>query len=476
MVNNMVMIKSLSTTVFFIFILQVSSLHAKVELPSILSDNMVLQQNSYVKLWGRSTPGGKVKIKTSWNNEEKKAMVNKDGYWEILVETTSAGGPYNIQFNDGEELVLSEIYLGEVWFCSGQSNMEMPVKGFLSQPVENSLQTILESEDYPQIRFFTVKKTPALEPQSNVSGKWDIASIRNTGNFSAVAYFFALELHKRLKVPVGIIHASWGGATIDTWMSKESLSYIEEIDLDKINIKSKNPQTEPTLLYNGMLMPVSKYTIRGALWYQGENHKNMPGLYRKLFPVMVKSWRNLFGQNEFPFYYVQIAPYKYQGSERLESAYLREVQLKSLGMIPNSGMVVTMDIGDEHNIHPPQKGEIGFRLALLALSKTYGYEVPCEGPVLIAKEAKDNKIILTFEHADTGLIFRHDKPTGFEICDESHVFTPAQVKHIASNKLEVWSDSVESPIHVRYCFRNYVEGTLMNAYGLPASPFRTDDY
>lgn len=461
--------------VILTIILQISCLYAKVELPSVLSDNMVLQQNSDVRLWGKSS-AKRVKIKTSWNNEERTVIADKSGNWEVSVKTISAGGPYTIQFDDGEKLTLSDVYLGEVWFCSGQSNMEMPVKGFLSQPVENSLQTILESEDYPQIRFFTAKKTPALEPQFNVDGKWDVASIQNTGNFSAVAYFFALELHKRLKVPVGMIHASWGGAAIDTWMSKESLSDIEEIDLEKINIKSKNPQTEPTLLYNGMLMPVSKYTIRGVLWYQGENHKNMPKLYEKLFPVMVKSWRKLFSQNEFPFYYVQIAPYKYQSSERLESAYLREVQLKSLDIIPNTGIAVTMDIGEEHSNHPARKKEVGFRLALLALSKTYGYKIPCEGPVFIGKEIKDNKIIVSFKHVDNGLIFQDNQFTGFEICDENRVFTTAQVKRIAGDKLEVWSDSIQNPLHVRYCFKNYALGTLKNGYGLPASSFRTDDF
>lgn len=232
----------------------------------------------------------------------------------------------------------------------------------------------------------------------------------------------------------------------------------------------------PTLLYNGMLMPVSKYTIRGALWYQGENNKNMPELYRKLFPMLVKSWRTLFSQTEFPFYYVQISPYKYQGSERLESAYLREVQLDCLDVIPNTGMAVTMDIGEENNVHPAKKKEVGYRLALLALSKTYGYKLPSEGPVLIGKEIKDNKIIVSFKHSETGLIFQDNKLTGFEICDEGGVFEPAQVKRIAADKLEVWSDGIKNPLHVRYCFRNYAEGILKNGYGLPASSFRTDNY
>jgi len=460
-------------TVIFLFLILPAK--AKITLPSVLGNHMVLQQNTNAALWGKAEQDSKITVYTSWNKARYKTTVDKDGNWQLLVKTTQAGGPYIIKLSDGENLLLTDVYLGEVWFCSGQSNMEMPVKGFVAQPVNNSLQTIIESEDYPQIRFFTAKQTPAAEPQFNVAGKWDVASIKTTGNFSATAYFFALKLHKRLKVPVGMIHASWGGASIETWMSKETLSQVEEVDLQNINANSKSPQVEPTLLYNGMLMPVSKYTIRGAIWYQGENNKNKPKLYAKLFPLLVKNWRTLFSQTEFPFYYVQITPYKYQGGERLESAYLREVQLKSQYVIPNSGMAVTMDIGSLNSAHPADKQSVGQRLSLIALAKTYGYKLPYKGPEYKSKEIKGNKIVLTFNYADNGLIFKNEQMTGFQISGDSLDFVDAQVKRIAKDRLEIWSDLVANPVHVRYCFKNFAVGTLMNCYGLPASSFRTDE-
>ena len=462
----------LTILLFPLFLVQ-----AKVVLPPVMSDNMVLQQNSMVQLWGKATPGSTITITPSWNKTPYSVLVDSNGNWKVKIGTTLAGGPYTISFFDGELHTLSNVLLGEVWICSGQSNMQMTLGSSTVDTVTNAKQIIAESDTYPDIRMFTgTKKAPFSDPTSAFSGSWSVNSSANSPKFSAVGYTFALELHKTLQVPVGMINVSWGGSTIQTWMSQEALKLFPEVDLTVIDMTSLTPHKLPTLLYENMFLPVADYTVDGILWYQGENNVDEPALYKRLLPAMAKDWRTRLGLGDIPFLYVQIAPYKYDGTIKTKSAYLREAQLQALSEIPNAGMVVTMDVGSEITVHPPQKQTVGRRLANIAYANQYGYcNVPNASPVYIRKEISGNKIILTFDYVAKGLLAPDPgNIAGFKIADSGLNFIDAQAKIVDINKVEVWSDAISSPVHVRYCFQNYIEGTLKNSELLPASSFRTD--
>lgn len=460
-----------------LFLLLYVGCFAKIILPNILSDNMVLQQNSSIRLWGKAVPNTNVEIIVDWNKEKVVVKSDNNGSWETTIKTISGSySPYSITFsNSGEYKTLQNILLGEVWICSGQSNMEMPLKGFRSQPVNGALDAIIDSENYNQIRMFTAPKTKSDKKEFDVNGKWQEASINSTFDFSAVGYFYARELCKVLNVPIGMIHISWGGSNVQAWMSLENLKMFPEFNVSQIDMKSKSPMRIPTALYNGMFYPVSKYNIKGVIWYQGESNIGEAELYKKMFPAMVKEWRTNIGLGEIPFNYVQIAPYRYNGSDNVTSPLIREAQLECLELIPNTEMVVTMDIGDENLIHPAEKETIGKRLAYITLAKNYGFDkIPYASPIYLSKEIKGNKIILTFKNQENGLISTAEELQGFEISNGNSVFLPAKAKIINGNQVEVWSEGISAPKAVRYCFKNYVVGTLANSYGLPASPFRTD--
>lgn len=455
-----------------------SFIYADIHLPSIISDNMVLQRNSQARIWGKTDTGSLLKITTGWNGKEYKVSVDKEGKWELFVETTEAGGPYNMTIESKKEKkVLQNIFLGDVWICSGQSNTEMPVKGFTGQPVENSIDAIIESQSYPSIHMYTAKQTPALTPQEDVAGQWEQASVSTTGDFSAIGYFFAKTLQDVLKIPIGIVHFSWGGSSIETWMSKENLKKYDHIDLSNIEIHPQVPQQIPTLLYNGMLLPVVNYSVKGFIWYQGESNIPVYQHYTSLFTDLVSEWRDLFGGGEeLPFYFVQIAPFQYDDPMKRESAYLREAQMKCLDAVPNTGMAVTLDAGELQCIHPAKKEIVGKRLAYQALNKAYNYEnIPCDGPVMSDIEIKEDKLIVSFKNAEHGLYPMFVELEGFEVAGEDKKYFPAKaVVTNFWNKIEVSSIEVERPRYVRYGFRNYVKGSLYNAYGLPAGSFRSD--
>lgn len=461
---------------FVMMILLVYPVNAKLILPKVLSDAMVLQQNSKVKLWGKANPNTTIEINTEWNDLKVSVKVQKDSTWAISVNTSKAGGPYKIFIqNEKETKILNDILLGEVWLCSGQSNMTMPMKGYNSQPINNALEAIVESERYSEIRMFTAERTISSKKEFDVNGTWKAASVANTPDFSAVGYFYALELYKTLKVPIGIISISWGGSNVQAWMSMENLSMFPEFDMSKIDMNSKTPMRIPTALFNGMFNPVSKFGVKGILWYQGESNLREEALYKKMFPAMVKEWRENVEMGTIPFYYVQIAPYKYDGSNLITSALIREVQLECLDIIPNSGMVVTMDVGDENMIHPAEKAIISKRLSYVALAKTYGYKyLPHKGPVFKTAEVNQDKMLLFFENTGNGFMPSISGIKGFEIAGEDKVFYPAQTKLKNGVEIEVWANEVPNPLYVRYCFRNYALGTLKDSFGLPASSFRTD--
>lgn len=465
--------------ILFLLILSGSASKAKVQLSPLISDNMVLQRDANVNISGKTDAHKTVSITPSWSGVTYKVKADAKGEWSALVKTSGAGGPYSMTISDGEKLVLHNLLLGDVWICSGQSNMEMVLRGFTGQPVENSLNFILESNHYPNIRMFTVKRVPAISPQMEIGGKWEQSSMDCSPDFSAVAYFYAKTLNEVLGIPIGIVHTSWGGANIETWMSGNTLKKYSSFNEKSIKLDTPYPQQMPTLLFNGMIYPLKNMSVKGFVWYQGESNIGNYEQYTSLFADMVKEWRGLFPQAEqAPFYFAQIAPFQYDGWSKDNSAFLREAQAKCLSVVPHTGMAVTLDIGELTCIHPSKKEEVGQRLAYQALAKTYHKTAfPCDGPVLKTAVTQNGKMVLSFDNAEIGLYPMHTNLEGFELAAEDGVFVPAKAMvSNFGNTMEVWSDELSNPKYVRYGFRNYVKASLFNAYYLPAGSFRTDDF
>lgn len=458
-----------------------ASAFAKVKPASIFTDHMVLQQQSNVALWGWAKPSTTIKITTSWNKKTYSASADAKGKFKIKVATPVAGGPFEISFNDGELLILKDILIGEVWFCGGQSNMEMPMKGFKSQPIIGSNEAILKSKN-PNIRLYTVPRSSITTKQENSKpSDWKLAQPENVANFSATAYYFGSLLSEMLNVPIGLINDSYGGSTIEAWMSPEDLQAFPEIKIPKETDTIKEVSRTPTTLYNGMLYPVIGYGIRGAIWYQGESNYERPAQYLDLFPSMVSSWRKAWDNGDFPFYYAQIAPFDYasfqpNATEKPNSAFIRDAQRKAQAQIPNSGMTVLMDIGEFKNIHPAHKKQGGERLAYLALAQTYGikgfgFASPNYESIAIDKE----KVIVKFQNVANGLTSFGKDLNLFEIAGEDQKFYPAKAI-ITGSSVTVTAQEVKNPVAVRYAFKDFVVGDLFGNDGLPVSSFRTDNW
>jgi len=461
--------------IVIISILSQPVLMAEIKLPSIFSDNMVLQQQSEVSFWGKATASSNVTIKTSWNGKSYSVRADKDGNWKTKVATPSAGGPYSITISDGKSITLKDVLIGEVWVCSGQSNMEMTMKGYFNQPVTGANEYIATSSNN-NIRLITVPRTSSLTPVDDFNGSWVNCEPGNVADFSATAYFFGLYLSKVLQVPIGLISTSWSGTRIEPWMSEEAIKRFDWVTLPDKTVKQENlsPQT-PTVLFNTMINPIAGFGIRGAIWYQGESNRLEPDRYLKLLPGMVEDWRRVWNVGEFPFYYVQIAPFDY-GLASLNSAFLREVQLKASTTIPNVGMAVVMDTGEKDCIHPANKKAAGDRLALLALARTYGKKgFASEGPLLKEMKVEGNQVKLTFHNAPMGLTSFGKELSCFEVAGANKRFYPAKA-FITTAGITLFSPSVNEPVAVRYAFKDWVVGDLFNILGLPASSFRTDEW
>lgn len=456
-----------------VFLNTINQAEAKVKLPGIFSDNMVLQQNDNVKIWGNST-GKTVQVITSWNNKKYKVNADDSGNWQATLTTPSAGGPYTISLDDGEKLNLENILIGEVWLCSGQSNMEMPVKGFKNQPTLNSNDILLEAEN-PQIRLIKYDKTASRIPATdNKSTSWQVSDAQSAKEFSAVAFQFAQTLQRKLKVPVGVIMSTWGGTKIEAWMTENSLKSFPEIQIKPVADPAKVNPNDPTVLFNAMINPIVEYGIKGILWYQGESNRVNAGKYEQMMVSMVKEWRQLWNR-DMSFYYVQIAPYQYADNP-LSGALIREAQLNASRNIPNSGMAVTMDIGAANFIHPPDKTAVSKRLAFQALAKTYGMKgLAHESPVYKSMSIDKDVVNISFDHAENGLTSYGKILSAFEVAGEDKVFYPASAK-LTNTGIAVQSDKVKSPAAVRYAFKDWVIGDLFNVEGLPASSFRTDNW
>ncbi len=472
---------SLIPLVITFFLLFIEAVNAEVKLPAIVSSNMVLQRNTTIQLWGWADAKEKISIEASWLKEPLNMQADQDGNWRISVKTTDSKMPQTIKITSKtSDILLEDILFGEVWLCSGQSNMEMPMRGFEGQPILESAMAIATGTN-TKLRLFTVEKKGNKTPLKDVDKYrgWQAASPEIVKNFSAVAYFYGQQLQQILDVPVGMIHTSWGGSRIQAWISNDVMSTFKTVNLDAVDI-SKNTNQIPTVLFNAMINPLIPYTIKGVLWYQGESNRNETEDYKKLFPAMVKNWRNLWNVGDFPFYYVQIAPYFYNNEDAFQevdnSAFMREAQLQCLDLTPNSGIAITTDVGDRFSIHPPKKKEVADRLLFNALNQTYGYKaIDYASPIYESSEIKDGGMVIKFKNAENGLYSFNDLE-GFEVAGADKVFYPAEAKIINRKNVLVKSEKVPNPVAVRYAWRNWIVGTLYGTNLLPASSFRTDNW
>ena len=447
----------------------------KIGFPSVIGDNMVLQRESNVPLWGTASKNAIVIVVTSWNKKSYKTKAGANGMWNLYVSTPAAGGPYTISFSDGLLSTLKNILVGEVWLCSGQSNMEMPVKGFRNQPIMNSNEIAVSAEN-PNIRMFLLKKAVSRVPLDSATGSWEESNAATAREFSAIGFQFAQMLQEKLKVPVGVIGTYWGGTPIQAWMNESSLKDFPQMKIPVPGDTAKLQSNVPTSLYNAMINPLVGYGLKGFLWYQGEANVGNFTIYEKMMQSMVGGWRKLWKNDSLSFYYVQIAPYAYGADTARRSAYLRESQLAAASSIPNAGMAVAMDVGTQRGIHPPDKTAISKRLLYLALAKTYHKNgVAFSGPVYKAMKKDADKITIEFTHADNGLTANGKELATFEIAGADHIFYPAIAKIVAGG-VTVQSENVKEPVAVRYAFKDWVMGDLYNNEGLPASSFRTDDW
>lgn len=457
----------------FIFLLA----KAELKVASVLGDNMVLQRNTEIKIWGKTDPNQKVTVKTDWNKIKVNASSNEKGEWLVKVKTTEAGGPYSISIASGKDKVLlKNILLGEVWLCSGQSNMEMQVAGGSDMPIIGSNDLILDA-DNDNIRLFTLKKASMETPQDTCVGNWTAASSASIATFSVVGYLFAKQLQRKLQVPIGIISSVWGGSRVEAWMKKETIAKFPEA-LKQTSREKTTPNQKASGLYNGMIAPITNFAIKGVLWYQGESNKDNFRDYAALQTTMVANWRNDFGIGEFPFYYVQVAPYSYGNSKGFDAAMLRDEQLKSMSMIPNSGMVCTFDIGEEKNVHPAQKEAVAKRLAYWAFAKTYGVKnIVYKSPTYKSMSVTDSIALITFNDVGYGLSTFGKTVECFEVAGQDSIYYPAKML-ITKKQVQVWSPQVKAPISIRYGFRNFpkTEGYLFSTAGLPVPSFRTDNW
>ena len=465
--------KNLTIFTFLILFLSSTILNAEVKLPAIFGDNMVLQQQTDAALWGAATANKTVKITTSWNKKSYSVKSDNEGKWKVKVQTPSAGGPYSITLSEGKSLTLNNVLIGEVWVCSGQSNMQMTMSGYRNQPVLGANEAIATSKN-ENIRLFTVERNKSLETLDDFKGSWLECEPGNVVDFSAAAYFFGKMVQQALGVPVGLICSSWGGTRIEPWISESGIKNFNWVKMPDKKMTGDFNQQTPTVLYNAMISPMAGYAIKGVLWYQGESNRNEPEEYEKLLPGLSENWINEWGIGDFPFYYVQIAPYNY-GTSGINSAFIRESMLK-VSTLPNLGMACIMDAGEETCIHPANKKVAGERLAYLALAKTYGKKgIEYSGPVLKEMKIEGSIVKLTFDHAKNGLTTFGEELKNFKVAGENKNFVPAQA-FITNQGISLYAPQVEKPVAVRYAFDDFVIGELFNTEGLPASSFRTDDW
>ncbi len=467
---------------------------ADVKMPSIFGSHMVLQRNQKDKVWGWADPGEEVTVTIA--GQTKTAKASDDGAWSVLLDPLPAGGRHTLTVKGKNTLSFDDVAVGEVWICSGQSNMQWP----LNLANDADLETL--TADYPEIRLISVPQVGTQEPQKDFQGQWERCTPANARDFSAIGLLFGRTLYQALGVPIGLIDDSWGGSAAEAWVRrdilekdpkyKDLLASWQEREEQYEKVKDENSQQSRNLaglmrgnhrpgnIYNGVLKPTIGYGIRGVIWYQGESNAGRAYQYRDLFPLMIQSWRDEWGIGDFPFYWVQLADFMAEKPEPSGSAWaeLREAQTMTMDKLPNTGQAVIVDIGEGRDIHPRNKQGVANRLARWALAKDYSFDVPYQSPTYKSMEKQDNKIVLTFDHAGQGGLYAFDTQDvkGFTIAGSDQVFHNAQAKIVPPNKVEVWSDEVSDPVAVRYAWADNPVANLYGRNGLPATPFRTDDW
>lgn len=462
--------------------LSVISADAKVRLGSMFTDNMVLQQNENVRIFGQADPSSKITVTPSWNNKPYTTTTDRTGEWSLAVPTPEGGyTPYEITVSDGEPVVLKNVLVGEVWLASGQSNMEMPLNGFGGAPIEGGFDEIANARaERDNIRFYRLPGTKSHVPLDTVNAVWKVPSPDTAGAFNATAWYFAKRLNRVLDVPVGIVAAAFGGSRVESWLPREILATYPDVDLDPKAIDSYNPSWEcPLLMYNGMFNPIKDYVYKGIIWYQGCSNVGHHDTYADRLATMVRHWREQIGRGDIPFYAVEIAPYHYFGSQSEKAPLLREAQWKAVESLPNAGMISTNDLVEPYeiyNIHPGNKEGVGNRLGDLALNQTYGKkQFPYQSPRYKGYTVKGNEIWVAIDSPFKGICRNHDI-RGFEIAGADRVFHPADKVslHWQTNEIIVSSEAVPEPVAVRYCWHDFQPGTLYGGNYLPCIPFRTD--
>ncbi|MDM1294000.1 sialate O-acetylesterase [Sphingobacterium sp. N143] len=454
---------------FLVFSFFALSSYAHIRLPNILASDMVLQQKSSTRLWGWGSPREKIKISTSWDNKTTEVETDGNANWQANIQTPAAGGPYTIVFEGENKIVLDNVFIGEVWLCSGQSNMEWSYNHGLS-----SVKEEFPLLDKLNIKFFQASKATSRTPQDNLEGNWMVCDSNTLKSFSAVAYYFGKVLNKELNVPIGLISSNWGGTPAEVWVPAQQVAnnpVLKDAAMKK-KVSTGWPIT-PGYTYNAMIAPLINHTIAGVLWYQGESNVETASSYTVLMDTLISSWRKSWNK-DFPFYFVQIAPNKYPKYN--VGALLREAQTKNLATA-KTGMVVVSDlVEDTLNIHPSNKKDVGLRLANLALAENYNLDRGTyKSPIFKSLTIQKNQVELDFDNAGEGLILKGNAPKEMFIAGADKVFYPAAVK-IKGHQIVVSSKQVKTPVAVRYQFSNTGIGNIFNKAGLPVAPFRTDDW
>jgi sialate O-acetylesterase len=464
---------------------------ATVRLPALVGNHMVLQRDVPVPVWGWATAGERVVV--TFRGHDYAAKLSAAGRWQVMLPATPAGGPYTLTVKGRKDTrTIEDILMGDVWLASGQSNMELPLRD-KNAPAPGAYPLILNAEqevasaDFPQIRQFTVKKVVAYQPQTETEGyDWQVCSPATAGSFSAVGYFFARDLHQRYHVPIGLINSPWGGTPAEAWVSAEALQKLPDFQAPVAALAGrparsatpeKDAQNTPTVLYNGMIAPLQPYAIKGVIWYQGESNTGRGAQYRTLFPALIRDWRARWG-SELPFLFVQLANFTktlpLPGPS--DWAEVREAQAMTLAL-PRTGMASAIDLGDPDDIHPANKQDVGYRLALAARQVAYGdQQVVAAGPMFQSMQASGSQIRLKFSNVGTGLMLKSGTTTltGFAVAGADGQFHWAAATLAGPAEVVLTCAAVPTPVAVRYDWANNPLGNLYNREGLPAAPFRTD--
>jgi sialate O-acetylesterase len=467
----MTTILRLTCTALFVAI--TSTANADVQLAGLFVDNAVLQRDQPIPIWGTATANEEVSIALAGQTAKTKAR--EDGRWKVIMPKLEAGGPHSLVVECKNRVEIKNLLVGEVWLCSGQSNMAWTVSR------AKNPQSEIAAADFPKIRMFTVPRGGASEARTDVKGDWQVCSPKTVGRFSATAYYFGRKLHQELNVPVGLINSSVGGTPIEFWTSRaaqEKMFADKKVKVIKPSVTTAGKNAGQ--LYNAMIAPLAPYAIRGAIWYQGERNTKQGDsrLYRFQLPAMIGNWREIWGQGDFPFLWVQLPNFMGQQTKPTETSgwvLVREGMLKSLST-NNTGMAVTVDVGEARDIHPKNKQDVGLRLALWALAKSYGKELVHRGPLVKSQKIEGGKFVIEFDAAGSQLATAGDQPLkSFALAGEDKNFVWAQAK-IDGNTVVVSSPQITKPVAVRYSWAANPIGNLTNKEGLPASPFRTDNW